>query len=234
MRVVAADSGSSVLDASFEPTCIVCTVAVLVEPPYRCPSATLAEAHFWPIEDSYGVLLRELELARRLLEEHGADVIHFDASLRRARLDEINVADVARYWPRVPENARARLTRVFHQLKFMASELTARTGVPVIAIGKDSVPVRIAELCCGAFGLLAAARKAVEEDRELLLGLPVRCVVSVRGDRVIARSLVPAEHDLMGVAVDEEGILGSVELLDMPNPTLRGFRVVIVRPRGRG
>ena len=91
LRVIAADSGCSILDERYEPTCVVCTVAVLVEPPYRVPKATLAEAHFWPISDSYGVMAKELELAKRLLEAHGADVIHFDASLRRARLDEVNI-----------------------------------------------------------------------------------------------------------------------------------------------
>ena len=232
MRVIAADSGCSILNERYEPTCVVCTVAVLVEPPYRAPKATLAEAHFWPISDSYGVLAKELELAKRLLETHGADVIHFDASLRRARLDEVNITDITRYWPRLQEGARSRLTRIFHHLKFMASEITAKTGVPVIAIGKDSVPVRIAELCCGAFGLLAAAKRALEEGRELLLGLPMKCVVSVAGDMVIARSLLPAEHDIMGLAEDEEGVLSRVALTDMPNPTLRGFRMVLVEPRG--
>ena len=231
MRVVAADSGSAILDECYEPTCVVCTVAVLVEPPYRAPKATLAEAHFWPIEDSYGVLVKELGLARRLLEAHGADVIHFDASLKRIRLDEVNITDITRYWPRLQEKARSRLTRIFHRLKFMASEITARTGVPVIAIGKDSVPVRIAELCCGAFGLLAAARRALEEGRPIMLGLPTRCVVSASGDVVVARSLMPAEHDVVGLARDEDGVLKHVALMDMPNPTLRGFRMMLIEPR---
>ena len=39
MRVIAADSGCSILNERYEPTCVVCTVAVLVEPPYRAPKA---------------------------------------------------------------------------------------------------------------------------------------------------------------------------------------------------
>ena len=226
MRIVAADSGSSILGPDFEPTCVVCTVAVLVEEPYRAPSAMLAEAHFCPIEKSYDVLVREIELAGRLLESHGADVVHFDASLGRARLDRLDPDDIARLWPRTPEEALRALSEVASR----ASRLASRTGVPVVAMGKESVPIRIAELCCGAFGFLSAARKAVGEGREILLGLPIRCSLCVSGRTVIARSLTPGEHDLIGLAEDEQNITGKVVFKEMPNPTLRGFRMVYIRP----
>jgi len=226
LRIIAADSGSSILGPDFEPTCIVCTVAVLVEEPYRAPSEVLAEAHFCPIERSYDVLVREIELAGELLEAHGADVVHFDASLRRARLDQLGPDEIARLWPRAPEEALRALSEVASR----ASRLASRTGVPVVAIGKDSVPVRIAELCCGAYGFLSAARRAVEEGREVLLGLPARCSISISGRTVVARSLAPAEHDLMGLAEDERDIAGKVVFREMPNPTLRGFRMVRIRP----
>ena len=226
MRIVAADSGSSILGPDFEPTCIVCTVAVLVEEPYRAPSAMLAEAHFCPIEKSYDVLVKEIELAGELLEAHGADVVHFDASLGRARLDQLGPDDIARLWPRAPKEALRALSEVASR----ASCLSSRTGVPVLAMGKESVPVRIAELCCGAHGFLSAVRKALEEGGELLLGLPIRCTLSVSGGTVIARSLTPGEHDLIGLAEDGEGITGKVAFVEMPNPTLRGFRMVRIRP----
>ncbi len=228
MRIVAADSGGSILDDRFEPTCVVCTVAVLVEPPYRAPTALLAEAHFRPIEDSYALLVRELELAEEMVREHGADVVHLDMSLRGARLDELGMSELAH----IPERVRVRLAKVLPKLTFLASRIAAEAGAPVLAIGKDSVPVRIAELCCAAHALLYSAEKAIREKREFLLGLPTRCVVESSGGLVVARSLIPSEHDIVGLARDEGRVLKWVNLLDMPNPVARGFRVIRIRPEG--
>ncbi|RLI13682.1 hypothetical protein DRO33_00830 [Candidatus Bathyarchaeota archaeon] len=233
LRIIAADSGGAILDERFEPRCVLCTVAVLVEAPYKAPSAVLAEPMFWPIEDSYSVLLKELELARKLLEEHGADVIHFDLSFRGARLNELNAVELSKYTARVPDEVKPKLTKVLHRLKFAASEIWARMGVSVVCLGKESVPVRIAELCCAAHSLLFSARKVVEEGRELLVGLPVKCVVEVSGDLITARSLIPAEHDLLGIARDEEGLLRRVRITEMLNPVARGFRALLLRPTGQ-
>ena len=57
-----------------------------------------------------------------------------------------------------------------------------------------------------------------------------RCSISILGRTVIARSLTPAEHDLIGLAEDEQNITGKVVFKEMPNPTLRGFRMVHIRP----
>ena len=229
MRIIAADSGGALLNESFEPTHVVCTVAVLVEPPYKSPSAILAEPTFCPVEDGYSVLVKELELCRKLLEVYEADIIHFDLSFRSARLDALNVSDLAH----LPEKARLKLARILPKLKFLASELWASKGVPALAIGKDSIPVRIAELSCAAHSLLFSAEKAVEEGREIYLGLPTKCVVRYSSGFVIARSLIPGEHDILGLAEDRGGRLSSVEILDMPNPVARGFRVLMIKPSAR-
>ncbi len=227
MRIIAADSGGALLNERFEPTHIVCTVAVLVEPPYRAPSALLPEPSFCPTDDSYPLLVKELELCRRLLEKHEADVVHFDVSLRGIRLDELKMSELAH----LPERVRVRLTRIFPKLTFIASEMWASKGVPALAIGKESVPVRIAELSCAAHAVLFSAEKALEEGRRLFLGLPTSCTVLVSGRTLMARSLLPAEHDLIGFANDERGVMASVAIREMPNPVARGFRMVEIRPR---
>jgi len=227
LRIIAADSGGALLNERFEPTHVVCTVAVLVEPPYRYPSALLSEPAFCPTDDSYPLLVRELELCRLLLESHEADIIHFDMSLRGVRLDELEMSELAR----LPERVRVKLMRIVPKLTFIASEMWASKGVPAIAIGKESVPVRIAELSCAAHAVLFSAEKALEEGRRLLLGLPTSCTVISSGSTLIARSLLPAEHDLMGFAKDEHGIMASVELKEALNPIARGFRTVEIRPK---
>ena len=230
MRIISADSGGALLNERFEPECVLCTVAVLVEEPYRAPSAFVAEPVFWPMKDSYSVLAKELELAKKLLLEHGADVIHLDLTLRGIRLDELSAVELSRYASRVPEEQRSHFSRVLHKLRFMASEIWAREGVPVICIGKESVPVRIAELCCAAHSLLFSAKRAVEGGSELLVGLPIKCEVRTSGRVITASSLMPAEHDLVGLAVDEDGVLEHVEVRDMPNPVARGFRALAIKP----
>ena len=42
----------------------------------------------------------------------------------------------------------------------------------MLAIGKESVPVRIAELTAGAEAILFASQRAVDEKEAVLLGLP--------------------------------------------------------------
>lgn len=230
MRVVAADSGGALLDERFEPQCVLCTVAILVEEPYRGPSDLLAKPMFWPIEDSYYVLAKELELARELASKHEADVIHMDLSFRGARLDELNALEFSKYASRAPTEQRPRLSRVLHKLRFMASEIWAREGIPVLCLGKESIPVRVAELCCAAYSLLFSAKRAIEEGVKLLVGLPMKCDVRISGQVITARSLIPAEHDLIGYAIDENGILEHVEVKSMLNPVARGFRALAIKP----
>ena len=48
-------------------------------------------------------------------------------------------------------------------------------GIDMLAIGKESVPVRIAELTAGAEAILFACQKVVLEKKPILLGLPLKC-----------------------------------------------------------
>jgi len=71
--------------------------------------------------------------------------------------------------------------------------------VDVLAIGKESVPVRIAELTAGAEAILFACKKAVDQKEPVLLGLPLMCQPIVQEDRVYLHSLTAA--DIMSVAL---------------------------------
>jgi hypothetical protein len=101
----------------------------------------------------------------------------------------------------------------------------------MLAIGKESVTVRIAELTAGSEAVLFAAKKAVAENESLLLGLPTMCQARFLESSVYLQSLIAGEHDLRGFAVDVEGILGKVKLAETFNPCARGFRALKIQKR---
>ena len=52
------------------------------------------------------------------------------------------------------------------------------------------------------------------------------CRTKIVENGVMLESLMSAEHDLAGYAKDENKILEKVQLTEMPNPCVRGFRLL--------
>jgi len=229
LRVVAADSGAAVLNERFEPLQVVAASAVLVEPPYYGASSYLAEPIFVNVEDGYTLVIHELELCIDLLKEVKADVVHLDMSLGSVSVEELSAVSFSQM--RISGRARGHLLKILPRIRKLAVEVKRVHGIDVLAIGKDSMPVRIAELTSGAHAVLYSAEKAVKEGKVLRLGLPARCRTKTLEDRVILESLMPAEHDVTGYAKDENKILEKVQLSEMPNPCVRGFRLLEISPK---
>ncbi|MCW3982426.1 MAG: hypothetical protein NWE96_00345 [Candidatus Bathyarchaeota archaeon] len=103
----------------------------------------------------------------------------------------------------------------------------------MLAIGKESVPVRVAELTAGAEAILFACHKTLEEEEALLLGLPLNCQPIFLEDRVWLVSLISGEHELRSYAVDSEDVLTKVKLTETFNPVARGFRALKIEPKTR-
>jgi hypothetical protein len=99
----------------------------------------------------------------------------------------------------------------------------------MLAIGKESVPVRIAELTAGSEAILYACKKAIQEKEPVLLGLPMMCQPRIIENSIYLHSLIAAEHDIRGYAVDSEGILTKVKLSETLNPCARGFRALKIK-----
>ena len=228
MRVVSADSSAAVLDAKFAPLQIVASASVLVNPPYREPNTRLAEPIFKEVANGYEVIVHEAELCRDLLEKVKADVVHLDMSLGAISLEELSPVELSNM--RISGKARQHLLKILPRLRKIAGEIKRRHGLEVLAIGKESVPVRIAELTAGAEAILYACAKAVEEKETLLLGLPSMCQPRIAGSRVYLYSLVAAEHDVRGCAEDVLRVLNKVNILELLNPCARGFRALKIRP----
>jgi len=229
LRVVAADSGAAILNDRFEPLQVVAAVAVLVEPPYREASLYLAEPIFANVEKGYLLVVHELELCHKLLKEAKADVVHLDMSLGGISLEELSVVGISKL--RVSSKARGQVLKILPKIRKIASDIKRVYGIEVLAIGKESIPVRIAELTSGAHAVLYSMEKAIKEKTKIKLGLPAKCQVQILEDGVALQSLVPAEQEVVGHAGDDKGILEKVQTTEMLNPCARGFRLLEITPK---
>jgi len=229
LKIIAADSSAAILNDKFEQLSIVAVAAVLVNPPYREPSACLAEPIFADAEDGHEVIVHEAELCRDLLGKVKADIVHLDMSLGAVPLEQLSPIQFSNI--RVSSKAKRHLLKILPRLRKIAGEVTQRYGVEVVAIGKESIPVRIAELTAGAHAILYASEKAVNKNQTVMLGLPSKCQHELAEKRVYLCSLIAAEHDIRGYAEDMKGILKKVNITEMLNPCARGFRTLKITPK---
>lgn len=211
------------------PLCIVACASVLVTPPYREPCVCLAKPIFEKAENGYEVIVHEAGLCRDLLEKAKADVVHLDMSLGAISVEELSPIQFSSM--RVSGRAKHNLLKILPRLRRIAGEIAVRHKVEVLAIGKESIPVRIAELTAGAHAILYACEKAVDDNSTLLLGLPSKCQPRLSGKKVYLHSLIGAEHDVRGYADDTKEILKKVNISEMLNPCARGFRTLKITPK---
>jgi hypothetical protein len=229
LRIIAADSAAAILDDKFTPLYHVAAAAVLVESPYREAQSCLAEPIFKEVENNFEVIVHEAELCQSLLEAVKADVVHLDTSLGGLSVEEISPVELSNM--KVSINKRQYLLKILPKLRKIAGEIRRKHGIEMLAIGKESMPVRIAELTAGSEAVIYACAKAVEENQPLLLGLPTRCQHRIADGKVYLQSLMEAEHDVRGFAEDSKNILGKVSIMEMQNPVARGFRTLKIAPR---
>jgi len=219
----------AILDSEFTPLYLVASASVLVESPYREAHLRLAKPIFKEVTNGYEVIASEAELCRDLLGSVKADVVHLDLSLGSIPVEELSPIQLSNM--RVSSKARQHLLRLLPRLRKVAGEIKRAYGLDMLAIGKESIPVRVAELTAGAEAILFACGKALEEKEELLLGLPSRCQARVAGRRLYLYSLMAAEHDVRGYAEDSDGALSKVNMLEILNPCARGFRALKIKPK---
>ncbi len=229
MKIISADSAAALLDENFMPMVHVASVAVLVEPPYTQADVRMAEPIFREVENGFDVIVHEAELCQSLLETEKADVVHLDTSLGGFPVDELSPVELVSL--RVSNKARTNLLKILPQLRRIAGEIRRKHNIEMLAIGKDSIAVRIAELTAGSEAILYAAAKVVEEQKPLLLGLPTKCKHQSARGRVYLNSLMEAELEVKGFAKDTQKILAKVDIAEMQNPVARGFRALRITPK---
>ena len=67
---------------------------------------------------------------------------------------------------------------------------------------------------------------SIKKKAAIISGKDTRVI----GDKVYLHSLIAAEHDVRGYALDAEGMLGKVKLTESLNPSARGFRALKIKP----
>jgi hypothetical protein len=229
LRIVAADSGAAILNDHFEPLKVVAAAAILTEPPYRQASSVLAEPIFADADDGYQLIAHELELCQQLLKTVKADAVHLDMSLRGMNLEELSAVGISAM--RKSRKARGQILKILPNLRKTASNILRTYGIEVRAFGKESIPVRIAELTSGAHAIRYAAEKAAEENVKLKLGLPTRCQTELLKDKIALLSLIPTENEVAGIAECSRDLLGRVQIVELLNPCARGFKMLEIAPR---
>lgn len=229
MKIIAADSSAAILTSSFEPLSIVAVASVLVCPPYREPKVCLAEAIFADAKFGHQLIIHEAELCKELLTKVKADIVHLDMSLNAIPLEQLSPIEFSSM--KISGRAKQHLLKILPKLRKISNEISQKYGIEVLAIGKESIPVRIAELTAGANAILYACEKAIKENRTLMLGLPSKCQPRFDEKWVYLYSLMAAEHDIRGYAKDTKNILKKVNINEMLNPIARGFRILIIAPK---
>jgi hypothetical protein len=229
LKIISADSAAAILDANYKPLLHVASVAVLVEPPYREPSLRIAEPIFRAVDEGFDVVVHEAELCRSLLDKVQADVVHLDMTLGGIPVEELSPVELTNL--RASVKGRQNILRILPRLRRIAGEIKRLHGIDMLAIGKESVPVRIAELTAGSEAVLFAAQRVLDEKKSGLLGLPLNCVPRILDNRIYMHSLIPNEHDVRGFSVDSMGVLTKVKFVETLNPIARGFRVLKISPK---
>ena len=174
------------------------------------------------------MIVHEAELCRNLLDKMKADVVHLDMSLGGISVEELSPVELTNL--RASPRGRQNILKILPRLRKIACEIKRLHGIDMLAIGKESVPVRIAELTAGAEAILFAAQRAVDEKESVMLGLPHMCQPRVLDNRVYLHSLIANEHDVRGFRVDTQSVLTKVKLSETLNPIARGFRALNIKP----
>lgn len=229
MKVVAADSGAAILNEQYEPLQVVASAVVLVSPPYRRATACFSEPIFAKVGEGHQLVVHELELCYTFLKQVTADVVHLDMSMGSLALEELSPVQLSNM--KISSKARMNVLKILPKLRKIATDIKRTYNIDVIAIGKDSIPVRIAELTAGAHAVLYTIEKAVKEKKKERLGLPAECSAKITGNTITLESLIPAEHDTIGYATSKENLLENVEVSEMPNPCARRFRLLEINPK---
>jgi len=131
---------------------------------------------------------------------------------------------------RLSTKARQHILKSPPKLRKIAGEIRRKQGIEVLAIGKESIPVRIAELTACAHAITYACTKAIEDKAPVFIGLPTKCQHRTIGNRVYLYSLMATEHDIRGFAEWGDGTLGKVDIVETLNPDARGFRALKIAP----
>jgi len=228
LRIVAADSGAAILNDDYDPVQVVAASAIVTEPPYSRATSVLAEPIFVDANSGYQLIVHELELCQQLIKTVKADVVHLDLSMGGLNLEELSAVEISKM--RKSGKTRAQILKILPNLRKTSTNILRSYGIPVFAHGKQSIPVRIAELTSGANAIRYAAEKAINEKAKVRLGLPTRCQTKFLEDKIELWSVIPTENEVVGYVESCRDVLDATHIVEMVNPCARGFKMLEITP----
>ena len=224
MKIATVDSACSVLNENLMPTNILSMVGIVVDHPYERPSQVQARGEDYLVSDP-NLLVSELKLCQEMLAIERADCVHLDLSLGGINLLNLTEEDLLFRIP-MSYDGREVLRLILPDLQKIAKTIDEEYQIPVLAIGKRSGPVRLAELYAAAYGVARAMEKVKESMETIYVGLPVGATATVDGGKVRIESQEPMEKNLSGQAP----IVLGVKVEPFLNPIVRRFQALKLTP----
>jgi hypothetical protein len=225
MRVATVDSACSVLDENLLPTNIMSMVGIVLDHPYEKPSYVQSEDNGYYSLSDYKLLVNELKLCEEMLAVEKVDYVHLDMSLGGVNILDLKEEDLLFKIP-LSDTGRTIIRLILPDLQSIAKSIKEKYDVPVLAIGKKSHPVRLAELYAAAYGVSKAVDKAKESHKEFCVGLPVKTTATIANGNVTIASKEPMETTLCAEVPVADGV--SIEAFY--NPIVRGFQTIKLTP----
>jgi len=224
MRIATVDSACSVLDENFLPTNIIATVGIIVDHPYKEPAYIHNKSKDYSLTD-YAIIVNELKVCEEMLVTQKADYVHLDMSLGGVNILDIKEEDILYKIP-LSDTGRTIIRLILPELQNIAKSIKDKYQIPVLAIGKKSHPVRLAELDAAAYGVSKAIDKVKESRQTIFIGLPVRITATTANGNVKVESQEPMEDTLCAEVPIADGV--SIEAFH--NPIVRGFQTIKLTP----
>jgi hypothetical protein len=240
MKIATVDSACSILNENLMPTNILSMAGIVVDYPYEQPSQVQTRGEDYLVSDP-NLLVNELKLCQEMLEIERVDSVHLDLSLGGINLLNLTEEDLLFRIP-MSYDGREVLRLILPDLKRIATAIDEEHQIPVLAIGKRSGPVRLAELYAAAYGVARAMEKVKESGETIYVGLPLGATATMGGDRegeapaepetpaepkVRIVSQIPMEKNLSA----EAPVVAGVRMETFLNPIVRRFQALKLTPQ---
>jgi len=223
--IVAADSGSAILDENLNQVVVIACACIAAQYPFVQAERQKVIYVLSKPEDRDNILV-EAKLCLEMALETRPKEVHLDISLGGARLVELS--EHGDWLNKLSDKGKEVLSFLLPHLKPIAQEIEQKTGAKVLALGKRSPAVRIAELTAGAYGLAYAVERACEGRFDVYIGLPRLCTARLDGDTIVVESVKSRER-CKGLARVKLPERGSIIFDEFDNPAVEGFKVVKVK-----
>ena len=225
MKIATVDSACSILNENLMPMNILAMAGIVVDFPYDKPSQVQTRGEEYLISDP-NLLVNELKLCQEMLEIEEADCVHLDLSLGGVDLLDLTEEDLLFRIP-MSFNGREILRLILPDLQEIATAIDEEYEIPVLAIGKRSGPVRLAELYAAAHGVARAMEQAKESGETVYVGLPTGTTADIDDGKVRVSSQEAMEKDLSAEAPVVDGVQAEAFL----NPVVRRFQALKLTPQ---